>query len=361
MPTDRIKQITVAAWKRRERKETREDGSDIYTNVYLEVQVFIENKRYEMCAKMLLSLAALTLGGCSSDGLYLLKPEGLISHTFYHYFILDVVIMLFIIVPTTLLTIWAMWRYRKGGKGSYHPTWSHSSTIEIIVWGIPLVTVGILSYLSVKAIYDVNPYNPGVISKAQKVNGGDPVEVDVIATDWRWLFIYPQQHIASVNELVVPVGVPVKFRLTSTSVMNDFLIPQLVGMIDVMPGMRTKQALVADKAGTYIGYSADYSGAGLSWMHFQTRAVGMAQFAQWVKSAQQSPQHLSYAGFDRFAKPYIAVGGDRQIFGSVQPGLFDHVIDEVMRGKVWPTPMAMTENMVNYMKKQRAEQKAGDY
>ncbi|MHB1322011.1 MAG: ubiquinol oxidase subunit II [Acidithiobacillus ferrivorans] len=323
--------------------------------------MFIKNKRYKMWAQMVLPPALLTLGGCSNNGLYLLKPEGLISHTFYHYFILDVVIMLLIIVPTTLLTIWAMWKYRKGGKGRYDPAWSHSNAIEAIVWGIPLVTVGILSYLSVKAIYDVNPYNPGVITKAQKADGRDPVEVDVIATDWRWLFIYPQQHIASVNELVVPVGTPVKFRLTSTSVVNDFIIPQLVGMIDVMPGMRTKQALMADKVGTYIGYSADYSGAGLSWMHFQTKAVSAAQFAQWVKSAQQSPQHLSYAGFNRFAKPYIAVGGDQQTFGNVQSGLFDYVIGEVMRGKVWRTPMAMTENMVNYMHQQRAEQKAGDY
>jgi cytochrome o ubiquinol oxidase subunit 2 len=327
----------------------------------MEVQVFINMKRSKTWPRLVLPPILLMLGGCSRSGLFLLKPEGLISHTFYHYFLLDVGIMLLIIIPTTLLALWAMWRYRKGGNGSYHPRWSHSYAIEAVVWGIPLVTVGVLSYLSVKAIYDVNPYNPEVITKAQRAAGGDPVEVDVIATDWRWLFIYPQQHIASVDELVVPVGTPVRFRLTSTSVVNDFIIPQLVGMIDVMPGMRTKQAMVADKAGTYVGYSADYSGAGLSWMHFQTKAVSPTQFTQWVAHAKSSPQRLTYAGFNRFARPYIAVGGDQQIFGHVQPGLFDHVVMEVMRGKVWPTPMAMTENMVNYMKKQRAEQKAGDY
>ncbi|MDA8360394.1 MAG: ubiquinol oxidase subunit II [Gammaproteobacteria bacterium] len=308
-----------------------------------------------LCAPLLL-----TLGGCAKSGLFLLEPQGVISRVTYHYFRLDVGIMLLIIIPTALLAIFAMWRYRKGGRGDYRPEWSHSYLIEAVVWGIPLITVGVLSYLSIKAIYEVNPYNPGAISSKGSASG-KPLDVDVIATDWRWLFIYPGQKIASVDRLVIPAGVPVRFRLTSTSVVNDFIIPQLVGMIDVMPGMRTKQTLVADRVGRYVGYSADYSGAGLSWMNFETKAVTRAQFARWVKKTQAAPQALTYAGFNRFAKPYLAVYHHRMVFGHVQSGLLDHVVEEVMSGKVWRTPMAMTENMVRYMKKQQANVKAGEY
>ncbi|WP_308390059.1 ubiquinol oxidase subunit II [Acidithiobacillus sp. AMEEHan] len=291
-----------------------------------------------------------------------MDPQGLIAKTSYHYFLLDVGIMLLIVVPTAALAIWAMIRYRKGGKGTYQPKWAHSWTIEAIVWGIPLITVGVLSYLSVKAIYAVNPYNPGAISQAQKKAGGDPLEVDVIATDWRWLFIYPKQHIATTNELVVPKGIPVRFRLTSTSVVNDFIIPQLVGMIDVMPGMRTKQALVSDHIGSYVGFSADYSGAGLSWMHFTTKVVSKHQFSSWVSTIQTDPQKLTLNGFNRFARPYIPVGEKSQPkFGEVQQGLFDLVVNEVMKGKTWKTPMDMTENMVAYLNNQNELQKEGYY
>ena len=316
------------------------------------------SKKWKERLRLLVPLPTLMLGGCSSQELWLFRPEGLISKTQFHYFILDVVIMLLIIIPTTILAIWAMWRYRKGGKGTYAPKWSHSYTIEAIVWGIPLITVGILSYLSVKAIYDVNPYNPAIMVKAQKAASVEPIEVDVVATDWRWLFIYPKEHIATVNDLVIPVDTPVHFRLTSTSVVNDFIIPQLVGMIDVMPGMRVKQALVADKPGIYQGFSADYSGAGFSWMHFQTKAVSQTAFAQWVQDVKKSPQQMTYQQFNQFAEPYITVGGGYQYFSHVQAGLFDHVIEETMDGKVWPTPMAMTENMVQYMQEQRAKQQS---
>ncbi len=302
----------------------------------------------------------LFLNGCAHSGLLLLEPRGLLSDTAVHYFTLDVGIMLLIIVPTALLAIWAMWRYRRGGRGAYRPDWSHSGRIELVVWGIPLVTVAVLSYLSIKAIYELNPYNPTILARTHKA-AGRPLRVDVIATDWRWLFIYPRQHIASVNELVVPVHRPIRFRLTSTSVVNDFLIPQLVGMIDVMPGMRVKEAMVVNKPGHYLGFSADYSGAGLSWMHFDTHAVSVAQFRRFVAAARSSGRGLTDTGFNRFARPFIAVGGARQVFGRVQQGLFGHVVREVMRGKVWRTPMDMTENMVRYMKQQRAEQNAGEY
>lgn len=306
--------------------------------------------------RVLALLSTVLLGGCSSRNFWLFDPKGVISQTQFHYMVIDVVVMLVIIIPTALLIMWAMWRYRKASGATYSPHWAHSNAIEAVVWGIPILTVAVLSYYSIKAIYQVNPYRPTVIASAGTVSAQQPLEVDVIATDWRWVFIYPAQHIMSVGKLVLPVNTPVKFRLTSTSVTNDFYIPQLVGMIDVMPGMRVKQALMANKAGTYEGFSADYSGEGFSWMNFQTEAVPAAQFKRWTQRVVQAPQHMDYAQFDTFSKPYIGVNDKPEYFSDVEPGLFDHVIAEVMAGKVWPTPMGMTENMVKYLQKQRASQ-----
>ncbi|HUW98255.1 MAG TPA: COX aromatic rich motif-containing protein [Acidiferrobacter sp.] len=284
---------------------------------------------------------------------WLLNPKGIISDTQLHYMKLDVGIMLLIIVPTGLLIVWTMWRYRKaGGKGRYDPKWDHSNAIEAVVWGIPILTVAILSYYSIKAIYAVNPYNPSIISRSTSQYAKvAPLDVDVISTDWQWLFIYPKQHIATLGKLVIPAGTPIRFRLTSATVVNDFYIPQLVGMIDVMPGMRVKQSLVASHTGTYAGFSAVYSGPGFAWMTFRTQSVSPAKFHSWVQGVQKSTQHLSYADFNRVARPTINTTGKATYFSDVQAGLFDHVIMEVMNGKIFPTPMGMTESMSKYLTK----------
>lgn len=316
----------------------------------------MEKKGVSAYLRSLALLPVILLSGCSDRNFWLLDPKGVISKTQLHYMAIDVVVMLIIIIPTALLILWSMWRYRRAGGGTYSPKWAHSNAIEALVWGIPVITVGILSYYSVKAIYQVNPYDPTVIAKMQAAQAVQPLEVDVIATDWRWVFIYPAQHIMSVDRLVIPANTSVRFRLTSTSVTNDFYIPQLVGMIDVMPGMRVKQDLLASRTGTYEGFSADYSGDGFSWMKFRTEAVSSGQFQQWVHDVQQTPQHMTYAQFDELAKPYINVAGKPEYFSDVEPGLFGHVITEVMNGKVWPTPMGMTENMDKYVQNQRANQ-----
>lgn len=301
-------------------------------------------------------LPLVLLAGCAQRGLgskfWMLDPKGIISATQVYYLKLDVFIMLLIIVPTTILIIWVMRRYRgNGGKGHYDAQWDHSNAIEMIVWGIPILTVGVLGYFSIKAIYAVNPYSPSVITHAIHVSHQkDPLEIDVIATDWQWVFIYPKQHIATVDRLVIPAGVPVHFRLTSATVVNDFYIPQLVGMIDVMPGMRVKQVLIATQLGRYQGFSANYSGAGFSWMDFRTQSLTTAQFRQWVHKIQGTQQHLTYAAFDTVAQPNINVNDHVSYFSHVQSHLFTHVIDDTLAGKTYPTPMAMTENMTKYLR-----------
>ncbi len=297
----------------------------------------------------------LLLDGCAGNPYWIFNPKGLMADSDLFYLMVDVAVMGVIVGLTALLVVWFMWRYQKGkNRGAYDPSWSHSNAIEVVVWGIPIIAVGVLSWFAVKGTFEINPYNPTVITKHMKPDD-DPVEVDVIATDWQWLFVYPQYHMAVANELVLPARTPVFFRLTSTAVTTTFFIPQLVGMIDVMPGMRTKNALESSHMGSYQGIASDYAGAGTSWMTFKTNILSATDFSQWVRKVQRSPVSMSYASFNRYADPYINVHHKVVYFSSVQDGLFDHVIDEVMNGKTWPIPPMMTENMVGYLQQQDAE------
>ncbi len=259
--------------------------------------------------------------------------------------IVDTAATLLVIGPATLLVMWAIWRYRRaGGKGSYTPGWSHSLPLEITFWGAPLAVVIGLGFYSVKGAFDTDPAGPGVMSRTASADGQKPpVNIDVITTDWQWLFIYPDRHIAVANELVLPVHTPVRFRLTSSTVATDFFIPQLAGQIDVMPGMRTWQGLIANQVGTYDGFASDYNGPGFSWMRFQTRIVSPAEFQAWEASVGKAGRHLDYAEFDRFATPTINKYDTTVEFSAVQDNLFDHVMQDVMMGKTYVTPADMTE------------------
>lgn len=288
----------------------------------------------------------LVLGGCNSSRFWLLHPKGPIAGAELHYMVLDVALMAIVIVPTTFMLFAFIWRYRATRGGQYRPKWSHSNRIEAVVWGIPLLIVGALSYFSWRGIHAVNPYHPEVVDTAAAAAAGGPLTVDVITTDWQWMFVYPRQHIAVANELVVPVGTKVNFRLTSTSVVNSFFIPQIVGQIYAMPGMRTKQSLVAQYPGTYHGFSAAFSGPGFSWMNFKVRAVSRARFGTWVKRVRASHETLDYAGFARFAKPTVNVADKVRYFAYVQPGLFADVVGAVRTRRLhYVTPLSLTENM----------------
>jgi cytochrome o ubiquinol oxidase subunit 2 len=311
-------------------------------------------RRYDMIARRighlarsLVPLSLLFLSGCSAHGLarqfLIFRPAGPLSAADMRFTILDVAVMLGIIVPTAIITTYFLLRYRKTNtNATYDPHWSHSNLIELIVWAIPLLTVAMLGYESYKGTYAVNPYDPRMIKTktASAANpGGAPLNVDVITTDWQWLFVYPKQHIAVANELVIPRGMPVVFHMTSATVVNDFFIPNLAGMIDVMPGMRTKQVLVADKIGQYRGYSANFSGAGFSWMGFKTHVVSSAHFTRWIQSIQKSPRHMDYAQFNKFARPTTNIDGKTPAFSHVHARLFDQVIKGVLDGKVYTTRM----------------------
>ncbi len=307
----------------------------------------------------------LALSGCSTRAFWLFHPRGAVAAAEFHVMLLDVGIMLAIVLTAGLMALVFLYRYRKPRRQAYDPTFVKSNRIEVLVWGVPLLTVGVLAYFSYQAVFATNPYHPKAITRYEKtearkgmavgpagalrpaitVPGKKPVHVDVITTDWQWLFIYPHRHIASLNKLVVPVGTPVDFRLTSATVVNDFFIPKLVGEIDVMPGMRTKQAMIVSKPGVYSGYSADYSGGGFSWMEFVTKVVTAGQYRRWTHRMAHARRSLTDTTFNRIAAPTINLAHTPKAFAHVQPGLFRHVVQRVMQGKVYATPTAMTENM----------------
>lgn len=283
------------------------------------------------------------LSGCTTRHFWLFHPRGPVAGTEMHIMGIDVLILLLIVVPTALLLIWFLWRYRASRKDStYAPKWAHSTAIELVVWGVPVITVAVLGYIAYRGIREVNPYDPTVVVTSPSA---DPLTVDVITTDWKWLFVYPKQRIATVDKLVVPTHTPVHFNLTSATVTNSIFIPQLVGQIYVMPGMRTKQSMLVNRAGTYDGFSATQSGPGFTWMQFQTKAMSEADFAVWVHRIRHGSGNLTYAAFNAFAKPSINVHEETAHYARVESGLFDHVIEQVRDGKVFPTRWAMTADM----------------
>ena len=228
------------------------------------------------------------------------------------------VIMLAVIVPVILLTLAFAWWFRAGNKWARRdPGWAYSGPVEVTVWAIPTLVVLFLGGIAWIGSHDLDPARP-VASAAP------PMNVQVVSLDWKWLFIYPDLGVASVNRLVVPAGTPLKLQLTSASVMNSFFVPQLGSQIYTMAGMTTTLHLQADQAGTYAGLSAQFSGDGFSDMRFDTVALPPAQFARWLASARTSPATLDAAGYAALAKPGIAASTPS--FGHVAPDLFRTIL-----------------------------------
>jgi cytochrome o ubiquinol oxidase subunit 2 len=266
-------------------------------------------------ARTAAGLAALALVGGCSGGVF--HPEGPVGEQAWTITVDALLIMMVIAIPTILLAFWMAWRYRaSNAKAQYMPEWAFSGRIEAVVWAIPALVIMLLGGVIWIGCILLDPYRP-LPSKAK------PLEVEVVSLDWKWLFIYPEQGVASVNQLVAPVGVPVHLKITSGSVMNTFFVPQLGSMIYAMNGMTTQLHLQADHVGTYFGQSAQFSGDGFSDMHFQWKSVPADQFAAWTAAARGSGQVLDRAAYDKLkqqssnVKPYT--------YRAVQPNLFQAI------------------------------------
>lgn len=241
---------------------------------------------------LLLAGASLLLAGCNME---VLSPSGDIAAQQRDLLILSTVLMLLIIVPVMVATIWFAWKYRASNtKADYQPDWDHSTKLELMIWACPLVIIVWLGALTWVGTHLLDPYRPLGRIEAQTpiAENVEPLVVQVVALDWKWLFIYPQYGVAAVNELAAPVNRPINFQITSSSVMNAFYVPALAGMIYAMPGMETKLHAVINAAGSYKGFSANYSGDGFSDMKFTFNGVDDAGFEAWVAKARAGGQRL---------------------------------------------------------------------
>ena len=258
--------------------------------------------------------AAMLMASCNEG---VLDPHGPVGKAERVILYDSTAIMLAVIIPVIVLTLVFAWWFRARNKrASYRPDWEYSGRIEMIVWSIPALVILFLGGIAWTGSHDLDPRVPLEESKT-------PLDIEVISLDWRWLFIYPHEGIASLNRLVVPAGVPLRFRLTSTTVMNSFFVPQLGSQIYAMPNMVTRLNLEADQPGTFEGLSAQFSGDGFSDMRFDLVSMGSEAFKDWVSTTKTQGGVLDTGTVAELVKPAKAEGA--QTYGQVSEGLFDSI------------------------------------
>jgi cytochrome o ubiquinol oxidase subunit 2 len=286
-----------------------------------------------------LLVGAAALGGCSEG---VLDPKGPVAAAERLIMLNSTGIMLAIVIPTILATLGtAFWFRASNTRARYMPDFAYSGRLELLVWSIPIMTVILVGGVTWIGSYDLDPRKP--IASAEK-----PITVQVVALDWKWLFIYPEQGIATVNQLTIPVSTPIRFELTSSGVMNSFLVPQLGGQIYTMAGMVTQLYLQAEYVGTYRGMSANYSGAGFSDMYFNVNAVSTEKFAQWVAATRDSGPVLDTQSYAALAKPSQAVAPFS--YRAVAPDLFKSILTNLTTVMQSGEPLCLA-----FLPSQRAE------
>lgn len=274
--------------------------------------------------RVLVLPAVLALAGC---GMVVLDPSGDVAARQRDLLVISTVLMLLIIVPVMALIVLFAWRYRHNNKDApYEPDWHHSMRLELVIWSAPLLIIICLGAITWLGTHLLDPYR-----KLDRLDGQRPIVaetrelvVNVVALDWKWLFIYPQHGVATVNEFVVPVDRPVSLRITSSSVMNSFYVPEFAGMIYAMPGMQTQLHGVMNRKLTTQGFSANYSGAGFSGMKFGVRSVDAGEFDRWAASLRGGEESLTRARYLELAKPSEREPVRR--FAKVEDRLFDYIL-----------------------------------
>ncbi|HYU12099.1 MAG TPA: ubiquinol oxidase subunit II [Stellaceae bacterium] len=263
----------------------------------------------------------MTLCGCTEG---VLDPKGPIAEAERLLLINSTAIMLVVVVPVIVATLAFAWWYRASNPRAMRSLdLAYEGRIEFVTWSIPALIVVLLGGVSWIGSHQLDP-------RAPIAANSPPLQVDVVTLDWKWLFIYPDQGIATVNKLVVPASTPVQFRLTSATVMNSFFVPQLGSQIYTMSGMETHLNLRADQSGEYVGISANFSGDGFADMRFTVKAVPPSDFAAWVKQVSGTGPALDDAGYAALAKPSTAVPS--MTYRAVNPKLFERILDQTAAG-----------------------------
>jgi cytochrome o ubiquinol oxidase subunit 2 len=266
----------------------------------------------------LLSLGAtIFLTGCST--IVLFDPKGPIGDSERFVIIAAIVLMAIVVIPVFIMAFWFPRKYRAANtETTYMPKWGYSAKIDFFMWAVPIAIVTVLAILAWTRTHALDPYKP--IPSAHK-----PINIEAVSLDWKWLFIYPDLNIATVNQMTFPVKVPLSFKLTSDTVMTSFFIPQLGSQIYAMAGMQTRLHLLADKPGTFAGQNQQLSGRGYADMHFKAHAVSREEFQAWVQMIRQSPEKLDLDRYEQLAKPnagYYPV----TYFSAVKPNLFGYIL-----------------------------------
>jgi cytochrome o ubiquinol oxidase subunit 2 len=272
--------------------------------------------------------AACLVASCRRAGV--LDPQGPVASAERLILINATAIMLVVVVPVIALTLAFAWRYRASNKRAvYWPDWSYSGHIELVVWSIPAMVVILLAGVAWTGSHLLDP------ARALK-SEMKPIRIEVVSLDWKWLFIYPDLEVATVNELIVPSATPVEFLLTSATVMNSFFVPQLGSQIYTMPGMTTHLNLLAERPGDYPGLSANFSGDGFSDMRFLVHVVPASEFSSWRARATGEGAVLNADTYSQLAR--TAVDAQMQTYRSVDPNLFDRIVQQNVAAEPTASP-----------------------
>jgi len=274
--------------------------------------------------------ASLLLSGCDWA---VLNPKGPVGDGNATLLVDSVAIMLVIVVPTIIATLGVAWWFRSSNQRAFYlPDWEYSGQLELIVWAIPLLTIMLLGGVTWIGSFALDPARPLESKEA-------PLNVQVVSLDWKWLFIYPDQHVASVNRLVIPAGTPIRFSLTSGSVMTAFFVPQLGSMIYTMNRMRTQLNLKADEPGTFRGLATQISGDGFADMHFEVEAKSQEDFYAWLGQVRANGPELTPESYIALSKQSVVPAPFT--FRTVSDGLFEKILDQTL--PPGPGPVAETD------------------
>ncbi len=289
----------------------------------------MKTKTRSLFAVLMVLAASALLQGCAD--LIVLDPKGPVGDSERTLILVSFGLMLIVVIPVIFMSLYFPLKYRASNKNAdYQPNWSHSNKIEAVMWIIPIIIVAILSALVWTETKRLDPYLPLDPSAKQ-------LPIEAVSMDWKWLFIYPEQNIAVVNEMAFPVKEPLSFSLTSDTVMTSFFIPQLGSQIYAMAGMKTKLHLLASEPGVYAGQNQQISGDGFSTMSFKALALSPEEFEAWVEKVRQSPEKLDLERYKELQKPSSSV--PPTYFSSVEPGLFEDIIKRFQAHDMHSMPM----------------------
>ncbi|MFT8229609.1 MAG: ubiquinol oxidase subunit II [Enterobacterales bacterium] len=286
-------------------------------------------KKYNLLSFIFIIALTFLISGCNN--IVLLNPKGQVGHNIRELIFISIGLMLIIVIPVIILTIFFAYRYNKMYSNTYDPNFSHSNTLELIIWTIPILIVIILAIVTWKSSHILDPKRP-LNSSIQ------PITIEVIALNWKWLFIYPKENIALINELSFPINTPIKFLITSNSIMNSFFIPQLGSQIYAMAGMKTTLNIISNEPGIYKGISSNFSGNGFSGMKFNVIVQpNKDKFNKWIKKIKLSPNKINTINeYENISKD--SYFNKVQYFSNIRYNLFKYILNKFNYTKNYNLP-----------------------